>query len=240
MIRRTFDPTELNSVANHPEVRPWLGGEGELDLTSLVMNPQNFTLMGSGGGFLLQRHDAGVYEVHSQFRPGTDAMASMREGLDYMFCRTDCERLVTQVPDDNRSAKGLAVAAGFRGEFHRKGAFRGPTWFYSLTIEQWISHTPALEKDGEWFHRQLEEAKELAGSSLPVHDHDPAHERAVGAAVRMFCAGNHHKAVKFYNRWAQFAGYAPIALVSTQPAVVDVKDAVVGFSDEKMEVLLCR
>jgi hypothetical protein len=242
MIRRTFDPRLLNAVVNHPEVRPYVGGEGVLDLTDLIANPVNFALVTQGGGFLLINQGEGIYEVHSQFLPEArrNTRKAMKAGFDYMFTRTDCERVTTQVPDSNLAAQALAKAAGFRLMFRREDTPRGPTAFMGLTAEEWAQGNASLEADGEWFHAALETAKTAAGSTLEVHGHDGAHERAVGAAVRMIRSGNVRKGVGFYNRWARFAGYAPIALVSETPAVIDVVDAVVGMNPEGMEILLCR
>jgi hypothetical protein len=242
LIRRTFDPAFLNSVINHPEVRPWVGGEGALDVTETINNPSNFALVTDGGGFILIQHEPGIYEVHSQFLPEgrRETRRAMRSGFDYMFTRTDCQRVITQVPDNNPAAAALAKAAGFREMFRRDDTPRGPSSFMGLTAEEWAQGNRSLEVDGEEFHRLLEEAKKKSGSELPVHPHDPAHERAVGAAMRMIRAGNAEKGVEFYNRWARFAGYALIFAVSLQPVVIDVVDAVVGLGPEGMEVLLCR
>jgi hypothetical protein len=242
MIRRTFDPVFLNTVINHPEVRPFMGGEGYLDATEVVTNPGNYAPVSEGGGFILICQEPGIYEVHSQFLPEGRAHTrkAMRAGFDYMFTQTDCERVITQVPDNNRGAAALAKAAGFRLMFRREDTPRGPTAFMGLTAEEWAQGNADLEAEGERFHTLLEEAKKARGSELPVHGHDPAHERAVGAALNMIRAGNSAKGVNFYNRWARFAGYAPITLISAQPIVVDVVDAVVGLTDNEMEILLCR
>lgn len=240
-IRRTFDPAFLNEVINHPAVRPYMApGDEPIDLTPVVSNPANFALVTEGGGFVLHCHEPGIYEVHSQFLPdhrGGHAAKAMRAGFDYMFTRTDATRIITQVPDNNDAAKGFAKLAKFRPMFRREEGLLGPTEYMGLGIEEWAQDTLALEADGERFHSTLEKAKKRAGSDLVAHGHDPAHERAVGAAVRMIEAGNAQKGVAFYNRWARFAGYAPITLISTQPTVIDVVDAVVN---DEMEILLCR
>jgi hypothetical protein len=243
VIRRTFDPALLNTVINHPEVRPWMApGDHALDVTPVVGNPANYALVTEGGGFLLHCLEPGLYEVHSQFLPEhrTHTREAMRAGFEYMFTRTDCVQIVTQVPDNNRAAQCLAKAARFRPMFHRKEGLLGPTEYVGLTVDQWAQDNPKLEAEGERFHGLLEEAKKANGSELPAHGHDAAHERAVGAAVRMIKAGNAAKGVNFYNRWARFAGYAPITLISAQPVVIDVVDAVVGLADNDMEILSCR
>lgn len=237
MIRRIFDPTFLNEVVNHPEVRPWLEGDGVLDISAQALNPANFILQSEFGGFILIRHEPGRYEVHSQFLPGngTHAIRAMIAAQEWMFTRTDCEVIVSKVPESNGRAKGLALAGGLRTIFSRADA-----QYVELTLMDWAMRTKSLEGHGKRFHEALEEQKAAHGSELPKHDDDPAHERAVGAAMLMIERGHPAKGVAFYNRWARLAGYAEIVLISEAPVVVDVVDAVVGLGDEGMEVLLCR
>lgn len=241
-VKRTFDAARFNVIANHPDVRPWLGGEGEIDLTDVVGNPANFALAIEGGGFLLVARDTGIYEVHSLFLPEARrySLGAMRSGMEYMFCRTDAFRLITQVPDGNTAAAALARKGGFRTWYRREHGAPGPSEFLVIDIDDWVQATPALEADGEWFHERLLAAKAAAGSERPVHAHEPAHERAVGAAVRMIRGGNPGKGVATYNRWASSAGYAALTIVSFNPFVVDAVDAVVEVRGAEMEVLLCR
>lgn len=242
MIRRSFDAQAFNALINHPDVRPGVGGEGVLDLAPVVMNPANHLLMADGGGFLLVNLGGGTYEVHSQFLPEhrAGAIQAMREGMEYMFERTDCQRLLTRVPDGNLGAKGIARAGGFRELFRRDDERCGPTSFQGLGLLEWAMRAPRIDADGARFHDAIEAAKVAQGSVLPVHPVDEAHDRAVGATYRMVRAGNVQKGVDFYNSWALFAGYAPVTLISANPPVIDVVDAVVGWSGSDMEVLLCR
>lgn len=241
-MRRTFDPAFLNRVCNHPEVHPWLGKDGEIDVTATLLDIDNFALVTDGGGFILMQHEPGIYEGHSQFLPegrrGT--VRAVLAMLDYMFVRTDCHTILTQVPDNNLAAQALARKGPWREFFRREDTPRGPTSFMGVTIDEWAQWNPELETDGHWFHDSLEAAKKEKGSSLPDHPHDPAHERAVGASVRMIRAGNIDKGIGLYNRWANFAGYAPISLLSETPLVIDVMDAVVSLDGNDLEVILCR
>lgn len=242
-VRRTLDASLLNRVANDPDVRPFLQGEGEIDLAALVANVANIALVTDGGGFFLHGLTPGEYEVHSMFLPEArgQTVQAMREGMEYMFARTDCLRLVTRVPDGNQPAANLAAAGGFRRLFHRDNAWNGAGAAYmAVSLEDWALGNPDLEADGEWFHQKLEQAKAEADSELLAHDHDSAHERAVGATVLMMRAGNVNKGLAFYNRWAVFAGYQPIALLSDAPPVLDLGDAVVELKNGDMEILLCR
>ena len=164
----------------------------------------------------------------------------MSDGMAYMFERTDCHRLFTQVPRDNEAAASLANKGGFREWFRRHDARRGETAYLTLEIDDWIQHNDGLIAVGEWFHAALDEAKAAAGSARPTHPDDQAHDRAVGAAIEMLRAGQIGKALGTYNRWASFAGYLPISLVSTAPVTLDVGDAVIELNNGNLEVVTCR
>jgi hypothetical protein len=239
---RTLDPTGFNRVCNHPEVRPWLGYEGEIDVSSVVSDPQNYALWFGEGGFILHAGPACSFEVHSQFTPEgrSSSFEAMRTGMDYMFTRTPCLQLTTFLPDNNPAATGLGLKGGFRKWFRRENHICGPGFQARVDVDDWISRTDDLEADGERFHEALETAKKEAGSELPVHPHDITHERYVGASLRMFARGQGRKAVAIYNRWAANAGYAQISMVSESPVVVDAVDGIVTMTGDEIQVLSCR
>ena len=243
--KRTMNPAGLNAVANDPSVRPWLGGEGALDFSQFASDPANVLWEGEGGGFVVLKHEPGLYEVHTLFLPsarGAAAVETSREGLRYMFLATDCVELLTKCPADNPAAIGFARDAGFQLKFTRKGGWKDGVdlYFYSLSFDRWVGRDEVMKLSGEAFHAELERVKAQAGSPLPTHPDDEAHDRTAGAAVEMVRAGNVRKAVWLYNRWARFAGYASIDLLSESPPVIDVRDAIVTVRDGSMEVLLCR
>lgn len=248
MIRRTLDPTFLNGVCNHPDVHPWLGHEGPIDLGPALLNPDNYALVCEGGGFVLMQHEPGVYEVHSQFLPEAkgQAIEAMRHGFDYMFTRTDAHTIFSQVPDNNKAAQAMAKHAKFRPLFRRERGPLGPSQIVALTIDEWAQGNASLEVDGEWFHSEIEKAVKAVRPDLPDHPEDKSHDRAVGAAVRMVRRGNVNKGIALYNRWARLAGQTPATVISTTPVVIDVSEPAVGLScvigleGEDMEILLCR
>jgi len=243
-IERSFDANFFNEICNLPEVRPWLGGDGPIDVSPVVTNPLNYALRAEHGGFILECVGPGIYTVHSQFaaKGRGSTVAAMRAGFDFMFCRTDCMRIQTQIPDNNAPARNLAAAGGFRPWFRKEHDSRlGPSQWGALDVQDWIGSEAALEEDGRRFHDLLESAKAASGSELPTHDYEPAHERAVGAAVRMCTHGQARKGIMLYNLWARAAGYAPVVLLSDAPPVVDALDGVVAMKEGgAMEVVECR
>lgn len=244
-----MDPALLNRVINDPSVRPWVGGgDVELDVTPWTSNPANVILVNEHGGFCGIKQEDGVYELHTNLLPegrGAKAFHAAREAAHYLFTRTDAHEIVTKVPAFNRRADRFVRTFGYTERFRRSNAAIGPdgpcdVTYFAYTIDQWLATDDLLPLYGEWFHRRLEEAKIAAGSTLPVHDDDPAHDRAAGAAIAMIHAGNAAKGVWFYNRWARFAGYATIELLSINPVIVDVRDAIIEISHDNMEVIQCR
>ena len=245
MIERTFDADFFNLICNMPEVRPGLGGDGEIDVSPVVCDPRNIALRTEHGGFILLPHGAGFYSVHTQFAAegrGAHAIAAMRAGLDFMFTRTDAMRIFSHCPENNPAALALATRGGAHLWFWKANdPLLGPGQVVSWDALDWATSETALEADGRAFHDLLETAKLESGSTLPVHDDDPVHDRMVGAASRMCRRGQPKKGVLLYNLWAAAAGYAPIDLISEDPPTVDVRDAIVTVNPlGEMEVVQCR
>lgn len=244
MIRQTMDPAFLNTVANHPAVRPMIGpGEDELDLAPLVTNPANVCLVAEHGGWVFQKIGVGVFEVHTLFLPkgrGRNFMEAARQAMRWMFTGTDCIDLVTKCPDDNGPARMAASLMGFRERFRREAVWHtgGGISFQGITIEGWAIRDAEARKMGQGFHEALETAKIAKGSEMPVHPEDVAHDHFAGAAWLIAAAGNLAKAAAFYNRWASFAGYGNIAPLPN--GVMDIGDAIVAVKDGATEILLCR
>lgn len=248
-VSREFAAERINAIVNHPAVRPWVGlpGRAGLDLAPVVANPANYLLMGEGGGFLLTQMEPGLYEVHSQFLPearGENVLRCAADASRYMFTRTDCVEIVTRVPDGNLAAGVLAKRMGWSLLFKREKVWPTDSGlvgcrYYSKTLAEWVRQEDTLMQSGQWFHGKLEAAKNEA-QALPLHDDDDAHDRYVGAAVEMIAAGQVAKGIDFYNRWARFAGYGPIAVIATNPVTIDIGDAILAVRNNDFEVLLCR
>lgn len=221
MLKRTFDPALIDRASG-------------VDTSSLVRNVDNVTLVNDHGGFVLEKYAEGTYEVHTQFLPegrGLSALRAAREGARFMFLSTDCVEILTKCPDGNKPAAVLTRHMGFRKVFRC-----GPCDYYALSFDDWRAQDSSVLEAGRRFHAELE-----AAGVHPNHPEDEAHDRAAGAAYEMFLRGNPVKAAGLYNRWARFAGYRRIALLSISPLVVDIGDAVLGIgkTNNSLEVLPC-
>jgi hypothetical protein len=254
MLKRTLDAAHLNAVANHPAVRPWIGGEGPLDLTAVIADPRNIALEGEPGGWVFARHEPGTYEVHTLWRPegrGSGQLRAFREALRYLFTATDAREIVTRIPVDNEGAMYGASLSGFRQRFRRERAFRQSRGeggagepvdvsYQALTIDDWAARDAEALNAGEVFHAQLQAAKARGDGAWPEHPEDLAHDRAAGAACLIIAAGNLGKGIWFYNRWAALAGYPPIRLVAEAPPLIDVgMGVIVTVNRGEMEVVKC-
>lgn len=247
-ITRTMDATLLNRVANDPAVRPFLGGDGPIDVAPLLANPANLAGVSEHGGFVCIAQGPRRYEVHSLFlpeRPRGETVRAMRAAVNYFFAFTDGWELVTKVPVSNLAAIGLARLAGFEALFNARiqwsAADRCELVFLSLSIDRWALHAAETLTLGGWLHEQFEQAKAAHASRLPAHsDDDDAHDRMAGAAVLMVQAGQPQKAVEFYNRWAKFAGYPGVRLLRESPTVLDLEGLVIEARGQEIEVLSCQ
>ncbi len=237
MIRRTFDATFLNEVANHPEVFPWIGAVEPVDLGPILSSPRNIGIEASGGGWILTHLEPGIYELHTLFLPEARGsyFAQAKEALRYVFVETDATEIVTKVPDGNSGARMAAALVGFRERFRREKAWIDGSGvsYEALTIEDWRQRDIEVLKAGKWFHARLDEQIEHE-----AHPEDEAHDRAVGAAVLMARAGALLKGLAFYNRWARFAGY--VEAVQIGPNLVDFAEAIIQIRGQDMTVLLHR
>jgi hypothetical protein len=202
------------------------------ELCFAVFRRRIYPARGSGG-FLRS-----AFPVHAR---GAALLLSRRCELEWTICSrgpTACKSRPS-CRTTTRQAKALWLKGGGKDWFRRESTLR-PRNAGAHRHRYWITRTPELEKDGERFHDTLEAAKKANGSSLPIHAHDPIHERYVGAAYRMFAHGQSVKAWAVYNRWAANSGYAQIGLVSQDPPVVDAVDAVVRLNGKELEVVECR
>lgn len=251
IISRHFNADTLNRVVNHPEVHPWVRGKfkGTLDLTPVLKDSgRHICLMGEHGGCLFTMHQPGLYEVHTQVLPegrGKWTLRMVNEALRWMFTRTDAIELFTRVPKGNVGA--LALVKAIRGTFE----FTRPNgWWiedhavdadiYTLKYSDWARHAPALKEKGVWFHHRLEEEYRKLHVRKPQHADDLVHDQYVGCCVETIMGGQVHKAVIFYNRWASMAGYGEVRVVTVNPVVIDIQDALIMVRDNDMWVMTCQ
>lgn len=255
-FRRDFNAKRINRVCNDPSVLPGISlpGQESLDCTPIVQDLRNIVLMCDEGGIIAHWREPGVYEIHTQFTEayrGIAAIKTVREMISWLFLQSPAMELQTKIPEVNKAALGLVRAINGSLEFEREGVWPLSDGkfcrmdYYTLRYPQWLYSGWAagpLAASGEWFHTELDKKKALFLSPPESHAHDPAHDINVGATVEMILAGQVEKALTLYNRYARFAGYAEISLISASPLVVNIQDAAL-LIDPKVrdfEVLMCK
>lgn len=236
---------------NEPEILEQIAAPGaaSLDLTPLLADARNVLLMAQGGGIFFNWHEAGLYEVHTNFLPeyrGKHAFQASLAAYRWMFTRTDCMALLTRVPATNRGARMFCGAVGATREFDRKAIW--PTKhglvdvsFWALRYDDWVRKTPSLSEIGREFHARLDAEFARHRALRGEHPDDEWHDRHVGACVEMIYGGQPEKGVVLYNRWARFAGYGMIGIAAHNPLLIDIGDALLQVIDgSSFKVLKCR
>lgn len=224
------DKPRIEEICNDPLIRVWTAFDGApaCNATRYLTEP-SFSVLGDDGCFLAHNIDPTRYVIHTNLLPscrGERAVEASKKALALAFLTTDASELLTMVPATIPHARLLARQMGFRylftrravwpalGEMHNMG-------FFSLTLDDWILSGNCVST-GEDFHQRLH--VELGA---PAHAADPAHDAYVGAAVEMVLAGQVDKAIAIYNRWAKFALYQPVAIVSRDPLRIDIRQCVI-------------
>ncbi len=136
MIERTYDAAFINRVANDPQVRPALGGEGELDLSEVIARPEHWFLMGPHGGFVLSWSAPGVREVHTMILPegrGKLARQAAAETIEYVR-EHGCRMLWTKIPPHLPHVAGFASAMGMQPTGETIETFGLPYAIYMMEI----------------------------------------------------------------------------------------------------------
>lgn len=158
-MKVALSPDFLQSVIDHPKVRRWIspdGVEGAIPLSAVFH--EGIGLEFETGGFFFHCLGDGIYEVHTLFLPETtNALDCCRAAAHYLFCGTDCTRIVTKVPADNVPAWRLTERMGFRADYVRPKAFircgqAHDVKHYSLGMDDWARY----QDSAQWVRNQCE------------------------------------------------------------------------------------
>lgn len=150
-MRVATGPAFLNSVMRDERVWPWVTCDGVESADLAAIWDRSVGIEFDTGGFVFYRLDDGVYEAHTLFLPRSrDVVAKTKEAVRYLFCGTDCMRIVTKVAADNPPAMRLAERAGMRHDYTRPVAHmrRGrlhDVHHYSLAMDDWMRSQPSME-----------------------------------------------------------------------------------------------
>ncbi len=230
------DKDQVEAICNHPQIRVWTACDGAptCDAAKYLAAP-SFSVLDDRGCFLALNLDPGRYVIHTNLLPscrGAQAVTACREALGVAFLQTDAVELLTMVPANMPHVKMLARRMGFRHQFDRRafwpvGGMKFDIGFYRLGIDDWI-RSGVHQFEGIAFHQRLH--GELGGSPHPT---DPVHDCYVGTTAQLIHAGNVEKAVETYNRWARFALYQTIQVLSDHPLRIDIRECVIRIEESQ-------
>lgn len=136
MIEVCRDAGFVNWIVNHPDVRPFIGPGGELDLSEAVARPENVFLMGEHGGFGLIWSAPAVHEVHTFVigaGRGRWARQAARETIDHASRRGD-QMLWTKIPEDQPNVRAFAEEMGMSPTGERIDTFGKPYGVYKMEL----------------------------------------------------------------------------------------------------------
>lgn len=136
MLSLCHDAATVNAVVNHPDVRPFVGPGGDLDLSAAVAQPDNWFLMGEHGGFALIQSAPGVHEVHTFIKRsgrGVWARDAARKGISFAAEHGDSV-LWTKVPGDQPNVAQFARGMGMQPTGEQIETFGKPYAVYKMEV----------------------------------------------------------------------------------------------------------
>ena len=240
-LSRQFHPHTINRIVNHPDVYPFVKGytQGRIDVGPAVADENNVLLMGEHGGVMFHQHQPALYEAHvNVLKAGRGAwtLAFGRAAIHWMFARSDCMEILTRCPQGNLAALAGAKRIGGKYWFTNPQGWvmdrdPVPAQIYRINIHDWLDTAPGLVERGQWFRRRLTEEFKRHGQEMPSWPTNDEYDRQIGGAVEMMLGGQAMKAQVFFNRFAEMAGWQPIAVVSTDPLTINTGYALLIFRD---------
>lgn len=125
-------------MVNHPAVRPFVGAPdaGELDLTPVVVRPENLFPFGEYGGFALIWSAPKIREVHTFVLPegrGAWARQAAAEMLG-IAAENGTHVLWTKIAPDRTNVRQYAVRAGMKATGETVDMFGEPHDIYSMEL----------------------------------------------------------------------------------------------------------
>lgn len=114
------DADKLNSLLNHPEIKPYLidGDKHEtLDASCVLSLPNTYFLLFDGGGLLFWEKHNNIYEGDIYFLPrhrGVEARQAAIYSLYFMFTSADARKIEVKTLRSNAASRHFISGLGFR------------------------------------------------------------------------------------------------------------------------------
>lgn len=111
-MKRSDDPAFLEGVANHPRVRPYIGGDPSKPVKAGNSWARTVALEWPDGGVVFIAESPAVYSAHLVFaRKAKDPLPRCLEALSYLF-GLGASAVVADIPAGYRHVRRIARAAG--------------------------------------------------------------------------------------------------------------------------------
>jgi RimJ/RimL family protein N-acetyltransferase len=139
----------VREILAHPAIWPHIHDDGATEPNPVDHESLYWLLVtdeqGPAGAFLLHAHNLVTYEVHTCLLPriwGPKAKQAAQLGRAWMFANTPCQKIVTNVPQDNPAALRFAKRCGMTLEgVNRKSFLKNGQLLdqhvLGLTKEEW-------------------------------------------------------------------------------------------------------
>jgi hypothetical protein len=132
-MRVSDSPDRLESIANSPRIRPYLGGTGEVRAGDTWAS--SIGLEWPDGGVVFMAAGDDVFDAHLVFDRGAhDTLHKCREALRHLFTRTRARKVTGNFPTNFRHVRRLVTALGMRHVKDEDGRAH-----YALTAREWIT-----------------------------------------------------------------------------------------------------
>lgn len=252
--REMESATEINRILNDPSVFPEVSipDQQPFDVSPLITDPRYVFLRAEGGVIVFTpdiEPTSGIYEVHTNFLAGyrgKHAIDASLAAYRWMFTHTNCMMLQTRVPAFNKAAEAFCRSVGAWLWFERREVWPSKDGnvdlkFFALPILDWMrKHKEPLIDSGKAFHARLEEEYKRLDFVHDPHPDEESHDLNVGVCAEMVYGGEPEKGALLYNRWARIAGYRMINIISRNPLVIDVGEAILHVTGNTFKVLQVR
>lgn len=150
-IHRTHDMEVVAAIMSHPAIWPHVAEDGADKPDPVDHDSLNWMLItddngNAAGAFLVFARGQVCYEMHTMILPeywGVRASAAAQALLEWAFTETDCQKMVTSVPANNRAALRFAIANGMHHEgVNRASYLRGGQLIdqisLGITKQEWV------------------------------------------------------------------------------------------------------
>jgi RimJ/RimL family protein N-acetyltransferase len=128
-VGRTHDMELVRGILSHPAIWPWIHDDGASEPAPVDHETLFWLLVTDphpAGVFLLHAHNHVTYEVHTCLLPrtwGAQAREATQMGRRWMFENTPCQKIVTNIPEDNALALRFAKRCGMTVEGVNRQSF---------------------------------------------------------------------------------------------------------------------